>query len=105
MGWNDEQVNSFVKITEGNEVTIKVIDIVQKAGNEKVTNLPKKDYYYEFLTDKGTLTVNSIGLFFALQNAKVDKGDVVRIKYIKKGSPGKPSLYEVTVIERDNPEI
>lgn len=99
MAWNDEKPG-YLKIKEGEEKEFTVLSITEKSPQGKINPLPNKTYYYEFGTDLGTLTVNNVGLFIALTGAGVREGDRIKVKYVKKGSIGKPSQFEVTIIAK-----
>lgn len=99
MAWQDEK-SSYLKIQEGEEKEFTVLTITEKAPTAKIKPLLDKTYYYEFETDLGVLTVNGLGFMFALTGAGVQEGDRIKVKYIKKGSVGNPSKYEVTMIKK-----
>ena len=102
MGWNDETVSGgrWFKILEGEtkEFTIKSITELPASGIIKA--LPKKETYYMFDTDLGNLTVNNGGMFRAFVNAGVREGDTIKVKYLKKGTIGKLSEFEVNILSK-----
>ena len=108
MAWENER-SGWLKIKEGETKEFTIEEIVEKKEGGLIQPIPNKDYYYEFKTDLGTLTVNNLGLFSTLVNAKVRSGDRIRLYYVKRGSIGKPSKFEIDVLKRaeevqlDNP--
>jgi hypothetical protein len=99
MGWTDEKAGWF-KIQEGDTKEFTVLKITEKKSTTKIKALPNKDYYYEFETSLGTLTINNLGLFNTLVSAMVREGDRIRIKYVKRGTIGNPSQFEIDVISK-----
>ena len=104
MSWEDEGRRSWFKIQVGEEKEFSIFKIVQKPATAQIKALPNKDYYYEFDTDLGTLTVNNVGLFMTLVNMQVREGDRIKVKYLKKGSLGNPSKFEINIVEKNEVE-
>ena len=89
MAWGDEMKGNWIslKVGETAEFTIKEI---KKVTDNPDYHFKKKDgsnlgYHYEFITDKGNLTVGSFGLFFALKNAMADVGLKVKVTHPERG--------------------
>lgn len=99
MAWENEK-SGWLKIAEGDTKEFTVNKITEKQGTNKIKPIAGKDYYYEFDTSEGLLTVNNTGLFFALTGAGVRENDKIRVKYIKKGSIGNPSKFEVNILSK-----
>lgn len=99
MAWEDEG-GDFLRIKEGDTVEFKVKKIEEKEPYGKIQPLSGRNYFYEFQTNKGNLIINNTGLLFALTNAKVREGDTIKVKYVKKGSPGIASTFEVEILEK-----
>ena len=104
MDWDQEKLE-WLKIKEGETQEFTVESIDKRQADDCIKGLPKRDYYYEFTTDQGKLTVNNLGLFVALQNVKIKAWDRVRVHYVKKGMIGIPSTFEVTVISRGDEQV
>jgi len=99
MSWENEKMSWF-KISEGETKEFTIEAIEEKKPTDKIKGLSGRDYYYEFKTDMGAWTVNNMGAFLALQGAKVQAGDRIKVTYVKKGSLGKPSQFKVEVLEK-----
>lgn len=99
MAWENE-TSGWVKIKEGDIKEFTINAITEKEPNGKIQPIPNKSYYYEFDTDIGTLTVNNLGLFYALTQSQVREGDRIRVNYIKKGTLGKPSEFAIDIITK-----
>ena len=99
MAWNDEK-SGWLKIKEGDVKEFTIEDIVEKEGNAKINPIPGKNYYYSFTTNEGMLTINNLGFFNALVSNKVRKGDRIRVEYIKKGTIGNPSKYNIIIVKK-----
>ncbi|KKL81012.1 hypothetical protein LCGC14_1999040 [marine sediment metagenome] len=82
----------------GRKLPDELMQRIKGVDYGKIKSIPGRDYLYEFVTDQGTLTVNGVGLFYALQGAGVKEGHRVRVKYITKGTQGNPSRYDVLIL-------
>ena len=101
--WNNE-TSGWVKIKEGETLEFTINQITEKKPFGKINAIPNKDYYYEFATDVGALTVNNLGLFHALIKNKVRQGDRIKVTYVTKGTIGKPSTYTIEIIKKGEVE-
>ena len=99
MSWENEK-SGWLKIKEGDVKEFTIDSIEEKQPTSKIQPIPNKSYYYEFKTDEGTLTVNNLGLFSALVANKVREGDRIKVHYLKKGSLGNPSKFEIEILEK-----
>lgn len=99
MAWEHE-TTGWVKIAEGETKEFLVKKITERKPTANIKAIPNKQTYYEFETNLGTLTVNNLGLFSALLNAKVREKDRIRVTYIKKGTIGNPSKFEGEIIAK-----
>ena len=97
--WNNE-TSGWVKIAEGETKEFTINSITEKEPHGKINGIPGKSYFYEFGTDIGTMTVNNLGLFNALIANKVRQGDRIKATYIKKGTIGNPSKYQIEIIKK-----
>lgn len=90
----EDEGGNYVSLKQGEEATLIIGNASKVAAKEGsvITNLSKKDYYYEVETDKGTLTVNSWALLKAL--SPYEAGDTVHIKHLQ----GK-GLWEISKVE------
>jgi len=99
MAWENEKTGWF-KISEGDVTEFTVEKITEKEPTGKINPIPNKKYYYEFDTDKGTLTINNLGFFQALVTSNVREGDRIRVHYLKKGTVGKVSTYKIEILSK-----
>ena len=95
------ETTGWVKIKEGDVKEFTVLDIKEIQPYGKIAAIPTKSYLYEFQTDIGKLTVNNLGLFSALVEAKVRVRDRIKVTYIKKGTLGIPSKFAIDILEKD----
>jgi len=99
MSWEEETIG-WISIKEGETKILTVQKIIKKEATSTIQPLSGKNYYYEFETDLGTLTVNNFGLFTALVQSGVREKDKIKIEYIKKGALGRPSAFNVTILSK-----
>ena len=99
MAWENDNAG-FVKIKEGDTKEFTVNEITEQEPHGKINAIPGKSYYYEFDTDIGRLTVNNLGLFSAMLEKKVRKGDRIKVTYVKQGSIGNPSQFDIQILSK-----
>lgn len=99
MRWRDDfGGGQYIKLPIGNEIRVTINEI--KKVDKTQFNFKKKTgencgFCYEFITDKGILTVGAWALAIALKNVEADVGDTVNIKHFGKGD------YKVEKIEKE----
>ena len=97
--WSDEiGGGNYVSTKVGTNVTVEIIDIL------KVTNKPefepknkenvRQGFLFEFVCDKGTISVSTYALQSALKASGVDKGDTININHEKHGE------YIVSIVKK-----
>ena len=92
-----EGSSRFIKLIEGEEFTlaIKKVEKTEEGKYHFKKNGVDQGWHIEIDTDKGKLTVNSWGLYFACQSAGVKPGKTFSFTCVSKGGLGKMGEYDI----------
>ena len=99
--WNEAGGGKFLKIKVGETVVVKVKSVTKEANSNPKYNLGDKDFYIRIETDKGRLSVNTWGLYFACQGAAIRPDHTYSIEYVTKGGLGKVGKYAIHEIPEE----
>ena len=101
MAWYEEHQSQYIKFGIGKEIEVTIKEVKKITDKEKFDFKDKaglsQGYHYNFITDKGILTVNTWALLSVLRDGLVREGDRVRLKHTDKGK------YFLTMVEKYDP--
>jgi hypothetical protein len=95
--WNEgDTLSPYIKLKEGETIELNIRGIKKVEG---MYNLKKDNedlgWHISIETDKGILSVNTWGLYYACRDSQMQEGKTYSINYIKRGSIGHPGQYEI----------
>jgi hypothetical protein len=98
--YDDDKIGgNWIKLAVGEEIELDILGMEKATGKY---NLKSGDedlgWYLAVKTDKGTLNVNTLGLYYTFKENKIQTGMKIKLKYVKKGTIGNPSKYDLKII-------